>query len=119
MIKTTVYAITAAMIIMPTVALANPNGVSYSGPIQTTTVNEVLEQTNLFSEQNVILEGKLVKQISADTYVFSDGKHEINVEVDDDIRLEQAITPNTRLRVYGEVEGGTSPEIEIDKIQVL
>ncbi|NBI51096.1 YgiW/YdeI family stress tolerance OB fold protein [Photobacterium alginatilyticum] len=119
MIKTTVYAITAAMIIMPTVALANPNGLSYSGPIQTITVSEVLEQTNLFSEQNVILEGKLIKQINADTYVFSDGNDEINVEIDDDIRLEQTITANTRLRVYGEVEGGTSPEIEIDKIQVL
>ncbi|OLQ73488.1 hypothetical protein BIT28_21915 [Photobacterium proteolyticum] len=117
--KTTVYAITAALIIMPTVALANPNGMSYSGPIQTTTVSEVLEQTNLFSEQNVILEGKLIKQINADTYVFSDGKNEINVEVDDDIHLGQAIAPNTRLRVYGEVEGSAIPEVEIDKIQVL
>ncbi len=119
MIKKTVYAITAAMIIMPAVALANPNGVSYSGPTQTTTVSKVLAQTSLFSKQDIVLEGKLIKQINADTYVFSDGTNEVNVELDDDIRLDQAITANTRLRIYGEVEGGATPEIEVDNIQIL
>lgn len=119
MMKKTVYAITAAMIIMPAVALANPNGISYKGPIQTTTVSEVLNQTNLFSEQDIILEGKLIKQIDTETFVFSDGVKEINVELDDDIRLDQAITANTRLRIYGEVEGGVTPEIEVGKVQLL
>ncbi|MCW8327275.1 NirD/YgiW/YdeI family stress tolerance protein [Photobacterium sp. SDRW27] len=119
--KQTVYAISATMIIMPAVALANPTSIPYTGPVQTTTLSEVLDNTSLFSDQDIVLEGKLVKQISSDTFVFSDGVKEINVELDDDIRLNQAINADTHLRIYGEVEGhlNREPEIEVDNIQIL
>ena len=124
MIKKTVIAIATAAIILPTAALAGEHGknestLNYSGPEETVTVADLLQDTSMFTEKQAIVEGQLIKQINADTFIFSDGTKEIQVEIDDDINMPAAINATTRLRLYGEYEGGNTPEIEVDRLQLL
>ncbi|MBC7002810.1 NirD/YgiW/YdeI family stress tolerance protein [Photobacterium sp. BZF1] len=122
--KKTVIAIATAAIILTTAALAGEHGknestLNYSGPVETVTVADLLQDTSMFTEKQAIVEGQLIKQINADTFIFSDGTKEIQVEIDDDINMPAAINATTRLRLYGEYEGGNTPEIEVDRLQLL
>ncbi|MGF1692195.1 YgiW/YdeI family stress tolerance OB fold protein [Photobacterium kagoshimensis] len=122
-LQKTVIAISAALILAPTAALADSHDknttINYTGPVDTVTVSELLSDTGMFTERKAVVEGVLLRQINADTYIFSDGTKEIQVELDDDIHLPQAINAETKLRLYGEYEGGNTPEIEVDRIQVI
>jgi len=123
MIKKTIIAIATIAVMAPTMALAGDHNkgaaISYSGPVDTVTVAELLEDTGMLTERNAVVEGKLIKQINAETFIFSDGTKEIQVELDDDIRLPQTIDATTQVRLFGEYEGGNTPEIEVDRLQIL
>ncbi|EJA3104291.1 NirD/YgiW/YdeI family stress tolerance protein [Vibrio vulnificus] len=120
--KTLILAI-AALTTTPAIALANnystAQGISFDGPVNVSVVSELLKDSNMFTEKDVVVEGTLVRQLNKDTYIFTDGSAEIQVELDDDIRFTQTINSNTRLRLFGEFEGGNTPEIEVDSLTLL
>ncbi|EJO2018246.1 NirD/YgiW/YdeI family stress tolerance protein [Vibrio vulnificus] len=120
--KTLLIAI-AALTTTPAIALANNSstaqGISFDGPVNVSVVSELLKDSNMFTEKDVVVEGTLVRQLNKDTYIFTDGSAEIQVELDDDIRFTQTINSNTRLRLFGEFEGGNTPEIEVDSLTLL
>ncbi|RZR07475.1 NirD/YgiW/YdeI family stress tolerance protein [Vibrio vulnificus] len=120
--KTLIIAI-AALTTTPAIALANSSstaqGISFDGPVNVSVVSELLKDSNMFTEKDVVVEGTLVRQLNKDTYIFTDGSAEIQVELDDDIRFTQTINSNTRLRLFGEFEGGNTPEIEVDSLTLL
>ncbi|EHH1227363.1 NirD/YgiW/YdeI family stress tolerance protein [Vibrio vulnificus] len=120
--KTLIIAI-AALTTTPAIALANNSstaqGISFDGPVSVSVVSELLKDSNMFTEKDVVVEGTLVRQLNKDTYIFTDGSAEIQVELDDDIRFTQTINSNTRLRLFGEFEGGNTPEIEVDSLTLL
>ncbi|WP_114635324.1 YgiW/YdeI family stress tolerance OB fold protein [Vibrio splendidus] len=133
--KKTVLAIASTIILAPTFAMASDHhsgnsnthnsnskhesAIAYTGPIETVSVATLLADTSMFAEQEAIVDGKIVRQLKNDTFVFSDGQSEIQIELDDDIRLAQPLTADTKVRIFGEYEGGKTPEIEVDHIQVL
>ena len=124
--KKTVLAIATTIILAPTFAMAcdqkyskHESSIAYTGPIETVSVATLLADTSMFSEQDAIVDGKIVRQLKNDTFIFSDGQSEIQIELDDDIRLAQPLTADTKVRIFGEYEGGKTPEIEVDHIQVL
>lgn len=124
--KKTVLALAAALILAPTLVLAKDGrhhdskspGVVYTGPVETTSVNELLADTSMFTEKNVIVDGYLIRQVRDDKFIFSDGKAEIQVDMDD-ARLNTPINNKTKVRIFGEYEGGQTPEIEVDHIQIM
>ncbi|MCG6276464.1 NirD/YgiW/YdeI family stress tolerance protein [Vibrio vulnificus] len=120
--KTLIIAV-AALTTTPAIALANNSstvqGISFDGPVNVSVVSELLKDSNMFTEKDVVVEGTLVRQLNKDTYIFTDGSAEIQVELDDDIRFTQTINSNTRLRLFGEFEGGNTPEIEVDSLTLL
>ncbi|HDY7695543.1 NirD/YgiW/YdeI family stress tolerance protein [Vibrio vulnificus] len=120
--KTLIIAI-AALTTTPAIALANNSsavqGISFDGPVNVSVVSELLKDSTMFTEKDVVVEGTLVRQLNKDTYIFTDGSAEIQVELDDDIRFTQTINSNTRLRLFGEFEGGNTPEIEVDSLTLL
>ncbi|MCU8463935.1 NirD/YgiW/YdeI family stress tolerance protein [Vibrio vulnificus] len=120
--KTLIIAI-SALTTTPAIALANNSstaqGISFDGPVNVSVVSELLKDSNMFTEKDVVVEGTLVRQLNKDTYIFTDGSAEIQVELDDDIRFTQTINSNTRLRLFGEFEGGNTPEIEVDSLTLL
>ncbi|HAS64067.1 MAG TPA: hypothetical protein DCS35_16815 [Vibrio sp.] len=115
----------AALILAPSIALAGgdnhhtQNNVQYTGPVELTDLTNLITDSSMFTEQKVVVEGKLIRQINHDTFIFSDGQSEVQIELDDDIILNQALDANTPVRLFGEFEGGNTPEIEVDRIQVL
>jgi uncharacterized protein YdeI (BOF family) len=123
MLKQTIIGLTAAIIMLPTLVMAedhNKYQINYTGPaMNVTTVAENLDKVGRFSELNVVLEGKLIHQISADKYMFADDSGQVIVELDDDIKLPGAIDNNTTLRIFGELEGGSLPEVEVKYIKLL
>ncbi|KAB2825063.1 YgiW/YdeI family stress tolerance OB fold protein [Aliivibrio finisterrensis] len=125
--KKTIIAITAALTLSPTIALAGNDDHSnhkqaqfnYTGPVSTITVAELLKDTSMFTEKNAVVDGKIIRHIRKDKYLFSDGTTEIQIELDDDISLPSAINETTKVRLFGEYEGGKVPEIEVDRMQIL
>ncbi|CCN71383.1 YgiW/YdeI family stress tolerance OB fold protein [Vibrio nigripulchritudo] len=121
--KNTVLAIAATIIAFPTIALAGDKDredtyLNYNGPVDLTPVSQMLEDTSWMTEMDVVTEGHIVKQISKDTFIFTDGQAEIQIELDD-ITLTQPLNTESKIRLYGEYEGGSTPEIEVDHLQIL
>ncbi|MBW3698076.1 NirD/YgiW/YdeI family stress tolerance protein [Vibrio sp. T187] len=124
--KNTIIAAAATLILAPTLALAGNNDhkgkdqyVQYTGPVESVSVASLLAESSMFTEKDAVVDGKIVKQINKDTFVFSDGESEIQIELDDDIKLNQPLTADTSIRIFGEFEGGNTPEIEVEHIQLL
>ncbi|WP_299689977.1 NirD/YgiW/YdeI family stress tolerance protein [uncultured Vibrio sp.] len=124
--KKTVLTIATTLIIAPTLAMAsdhkhnkNQDPITYTGPVETVAVASLLENTSMFSEQDVIVDGKIIRQLKSDTFIFSDGQSDIQIELDDNIRLTQPLNADTKVRLFGEYEGGKTPEIEVEHIQLL
>ncbi|MGF1756035.1 NirD/YgiW/YdeI family stress tolerance protein [Vibrio makurazakiensis] len=124
--KKSIIAIASTLILAPTIALAGGDKhegkeqlVQYTGPVESVSVASLLADTSMFTEKDAVVDGKIVKQLNKDTFIFSDGNSEIQIELDDDIKLDQALTADTAIRIFGEYEGGKTPEIEVDHIQLL
>ncbi|MGO2318194.1 MAG: YgiW/YdeI family stress tolerance OB fold protein [Vibrio toranzoniae] len=124
--KKTVLAIVSTITLAPAFAMAGDHSnnkhkgpIAYTGPIETVSVATLLADTSMFTERDAIVDGRIVRQIKNDTFIFSDGQSEIQIELDDDIRLSQPLAADTKVRIFGEYEGGKTPEIEVDHIQVL
>ncbi|MDP2572345.1 NirD/YgiW/YdeI family stress tolerance protein [Vibrio penaeicida] len=121
--KAITLSIAAALITLPTLAFAGDREqeekyVTYSGPVDLTSVAEMLKDTSWTAEKDVVTEGHLIKQISKDTFIFTDGDAQIQVELDD-IVLTQPLNAESKIRLYGEYEGGSTPEIEVEHLQIL
>jgi uncharacterized protein (TIGR00156 family) len=108
---------TALAIGVPTVVQAQYNGPSSQKV--TTTVADILK--NPVDDQQVMLRGVLLKKISKEKYLFSDGKNEIRVEIDDRDFPNQSIDETTRIEIRGEVEKEfmESPEIDVKTVTIL
>ncbi|WP_394250303.1 YgiW/YdeI family stress tolerance OB fold protein [Vibrio profundi] len=124
--KKSIIALAATMILAPTIALAGNDDhkdknsyIQYTGPVESVSVASLLEDSSMFAEKNAVVDGKIVKQVNKDKFIFSDGQSEIQIELDDDIKLDQPLTADTSIRIFGEYEGGKTPEIEVDHIQLL
>ena len=94
----------------------------YVGPMgsgQSSSVKEILADPK--DDQNVTLQGKLLRKTGSEKYIFSDGTGEITAEIDDDDFPQVRVDENTRVEIHGEVDTGLRrpPEIEVDVIRVL
>ena len=123
--KKSIIAVAASLILIPSLALANNDhheknaGIQFNGPVELANISDLLAQSNMFTEEHVVVEGHIIRQISTDTFMFTDGNTEVQIDLDDDIHLTEPLEATTRVRLYGEFEGGNTPEIDVDRIQVL
>lgn len=124
--KKTALTLAAAALLLPSLAMAKDcnkghgPAFNYTGPVANlTTVAEGLEKVGSFNDIDVVLEGKLIKQINKKTFLFEDETGTINVELERRIRLPKDIDENTKVRIYGELEGGSNPEVEADFIKLI
>ncbi|MGB6103246.1 MAG: NirD/YgiW/YdeI family stress tolerance protein [Pusillimonas sp.] len=102
-------------------AFALPVHAQYTGPSDGTaspTVATILEKP--VDDQNVRLQGHLLRKVGHEKYIFSDGTGEIIAEIDDDDFPRQTIDEKTVVELFGEVDTGLRrpPEIEVDTIRV-
>ncbi|ELA6790363.1 NirD/YgiW/YdeI family stress tolerance protein [Vibrio alginolyticus] len=122
--KNTIIATIAALAIAPSIAFAkdnaqNQSNFQFNGPVTVEKLDALLNDSNMFTEKDVVVEGNLLRQVRADKFVFSDGSGEVMVELDDDIQLNTPIDHTTKVRLFGEFEGGNKPEIEVEQLVVM
>lgn len=94
-----------------------PTNAAFRGPDMTpqyNTVQDVL--TNPVDDTKVVLEGYITGKTSHERYIFKDGTGQITVEIDDKKIRHLDITPETKVRIHGEIEVKYRPfkKIEID-----
>ncbi|EGQ8038614.1 TPA: NirD/YgiW/YdeI family stress tolerance protein [Vibrio alginolyticus] len=122
--KNTIIATIAALAIAPSIAFAkdnaqNQSNLQFNGPVTVEKLDALLNDSNMFTEKDVVVEGNLLRQVRADKFIFSDGSGEVMVELDDDIQLNTPIDHKTKVRLFGEFEGGNKPEIEVEQLVVM
>ncbi len=93
----------------------------YAGPGAAPQVRSVAEALKAADDTPVVIEGRILRQVGKEKYLFSDGKAEIRVEIDAKHFPTVRVDENTRLRLRGEVEKDflESPEIDVDHVEVL
>lgn len=93
----------------------------YAGP--GSSVNSDLGKilANPVDDEQVKLTGYLIRKVSSDKYIFSDGKHQIRVEIDKDVFPSQPFDEKTLIEIEGEVEKDflESVEIDVERITIL
>ena len=101
--------------------LAAPVSAQYVGPsaMGGASVSAILQ--NPVDDQDVQLQGHLLRQISNDKYVFSDGTGEIVAEIKAKRLPNEPINEKTLIQIVGEVDTGFSrpPEIEVDSVRLV
>ena len=87
----------------------------YQGPrvkAKATTISEILK--NPKDNQYVVIKGKLIKKISSEDYILSDGNAEIIVDIDNEIMPKTPVNKNTLLELRGKVVTDFMKPVEID-----
>lgn len=103
------------------VTFAMPVYAQYSGPsgIGQTTVAEILKSP--VYDQDVQIQGHLLRQTGHDKFIFSDGTGEIVAEIEAKHFSGQPVDEKTKVELIGEVDTGRNrpPEIEVDSVRVV
>lgn len=101
--------------------LAFPASAQYTGPssIGQPTVAEILAHP--VDDQDVKLQGYLLRQTAHDKYIFSDGTAEIVAEIKARHFAGQPIDETTKVELIGEVDTSRKrpPKIEADSIRAI
>jgi len=101
--------------------LALPAFAQYSGPstIGQASVAEILK--NPVDDQDVQLQGHLLRQTAHDKYIFSDGTGEIVAEIKERHFAGQSVDDKTKVELIGEVDTSRKrpPKIEVDSVRVV
>lgn len=99
--KWKVIATTAAVVLSLGMGAAHAQFVDAKAP-SLTSVKSVLKDGK--DDQWVVLEGKIVERIKGDDYRFRDATGTIEIDIDDDIFKGQQVSPDTLIRIEGEVD---------------
>jgi uncharacterized protein (TIGR00156 family) len=103
-----------------TALLGSSSFAAFEGPGSSIPATTVKAAKQLHDDTSVILVGYLIKQTGEDHYLFKDSTGTITVEIDDTHFHGRKITPQTKIKLYGEVDKeyhGT--KIEIDHFEVI
>ncbi|AUI66999.1 MULTISPECIES: YgiW/YdeI family stress tolerance OB fold protein [Glaesserella] len=83
-------------------------------------VSKVTEVSSMNDDQYVVLQGKIVKQVGKEDFLFRDASGEINVEIERKAWVGQEITPNNEVKLYGEVDKSwNKTDIEVHRVEKL
>jgi len=77
-----------------------------------TTVREIKADPK--DDMKATLEGRILRKVADEEYLFSDDTGEIRVEIDDDDFPRQPVSETTRVRLEGEVDTHRYKEVDFD-----
>ncbi len=95
----------------------------FQGPGGQTGVTTVAQAKSAWDDTPVVLTGHIVSRAGGDHdhYLFRDSTGEIMVEIDDELFMGRTVTPQTTVRLYGEVDkelvGRTKIDVKSMEIQ--
>lgn len=94
----------------------------YTGPSAMPTYKSVAGVLkNPVDDAHVTLQGHIIKQISKDKYLFSDGTAKITVEIDRKYFPATPVNAKTKIEIRGEVDKdvGRKPEIDVKSLTIV
>lgn len=95
------------------------SSVQYTGPVETATIQEVIAADSWFSDKDFTLEGKVVKQLTNSTFVFSDGTDEMTIKIKSHTAANFSDTDAVRISGEYESDMFEDPEFKVKKLTVL
>ncbi|MCQ9616442.1 NirD/YgiW/YdeI family stress tolerance protein [Paenalcaligenes niemegkensis] len=100
---------------------AMPAYAQYSGPseIGQTTVAEILQ--NPVDDQDVQIQGHILRQTARKKYIFSDDTGEIVAKIKERHFAGQPVDEKTKVEIIGEVDTSRKhpPKIKVDSVRML
>lgn len=99
-----------------------PVSAQYVGPNSTPQLKQVAEiLKNPIDDEDVTVQGHLLRKLRDEKYVFSDGSGEIVAEIDDDDFPREPIDETTKVELFGEVDTSRrrAPEIDVDTVRIV
>lgn len=101
-------------------AVATPALAQFTGPNAQGAPSTFADARNARIGSYVTLEGNIVTRLREDYYTFTDGTGEIRVEISPGTFAGQAVAPETRVRIVGEVDTGLAGRyVWVSSIQVI
>lgn len=111
----------ALVVGLSTPALAAYNGPSsgyggFQGPTATVETNTVAKALKAWDDSPVVLTGNIVQRMagSDDKYMFRDATGQIIVDIDYELFWGKTVTPNSTVRISGEVDKDMFEPTKID-----
>lgn len=110
----------AAIAISSGLLFSTPTLADYSGPgANNAETNLATILQNPIDDQEVKLEGYIIQKLGKERYLFSDGKNEIQVEIDDKDLPRKSFNEKHKVVIYGEVDKDRKGvEIDVDRIEL-
>jgi len=93
-----------AAVLLVGAMLALPASAQFVGPLDAGTVTTVSEAGSAATGTYVTLEGRISRHLGEDYYLFGDASGEIRVEIEPGVFAGREVTPETALRLEGEVD---------------
>ncbi|MDO9419207.1 MAG: NirD/YgiW/YdeI family stress tolerance protein [Herminiimonas sp.] len=109
--------IAALIIAVSAMGLSAAASAQYVGPSSQATATSIAQiLKHPVDDQQVTLSGFLIKKVGNEKYIFSDGKSEIRVDIDDKHFVNMKLDAKTKVEIRGEVEKDflETPEIDVD-----
>jgi uncharacterized protein (TIGR00156 family) len=90
---------------------------AYTGPQEQNKVS-VAQLKDVADDQWVTLEGKLVKHLGGENYLFKDSSGEVEVEVDQKVWRGTEVGPDDLISIRGEVDHSwNKTEVEVESLE--
>ena len=103
------------------ITLSHTAFAQYVGPsnLVKTELSQIIDKP--VDDDYVKVQGYLIKKVSSDKYILSDGKQQIRVEIDDYVFPSQPFGENDLIEIEGEIEKDflESPEIDVNRLTVI
>lgn len=98
----------------------------YTGPgatLKTYTVAEIKAEASRMDKADVIvnIQGHIIRQLNAETYLFKDATGEVNVEIEFDVLPHSPFDENKEVILTGEVDYDEleGVEIEVERLEFV
>ncbi|MDF0606842.1 NirD/YgiW/YdeI family stress tolerance protein [Neisseriaceae bacterium TC5R-5] len=110
----------SSLLIIAATALPISSYAAFEGPGSTSPITTVTEAKKASDDTKITLEGNIVRQVSHDTYVFSDKTGSINIEIDDEDLPAEKFNANTKVKITGEIDKNLSGnKIDVKHIEIM
>ena len=117
------------MALLLSLALAVPAFAGFEGPAACPggfsgpqTITKAAQVQNALDDTTCTLEGNILERLSKNKYVFQDDSGKITVEIGQRIFGSNRVTPETRVRLTGEVDHkkqGRANEVDVRYLEIV
>ena len=98
----------------------NPYSGGFKGP-GSMNVSRAADVEKAYDDAIAVLEGNIVEQVEKDLYVFKDASGTVLVDIDQEDFLGATVTPQTRVRLIGEVDKDIfeSTKVDVKRLAII